>query len=355
MGPARSFKVRDHLGNSFYKKWHHLLWKRLFPQQEESIGCQSPKQLTLCELNAENLFISLEYYDGGDLEQLSESQWRKLALPQLRRQQKPLSKIWGLSEAILDINPDVLMLIEVGGRESLENFNHYFLKDAYIPHFIETNSSRSIDLAFLVKKDLNLKAKAMSNKDVTLSLGEDRGFNATARFSRDVAELHLLSNNCLELILLLTHLKSKISTDTDFQGRDLRRAEAQALAHLYRKISAQHPETPIVVAGDFNSQLQSFELEPLTQTDLLDFHEIRGTPPEERVSLIHFDHTGKAHPQVLDYILVSPHLKNKIVKDQSFTYRYKSFYQTPHPLPTTVHQRYHMPSDHFPLVLTLQF
>lgn len=324
------------------------------PQTVSTHHSSFPKQLTLCELNAENLFISLEHYHDDDLENLTESHWRKLALPQLRKKQKPLSKIWGLTNAIMDINPDILMLIEVGGKESLEHFNHYFLKDQYVPHFVETNSKRSIDLAFLVKKDLTLHAQAISNREATVNVGSYRGSGVAARFSRDVAELHIYHGKEIKLILLLTHLKSKISTDKDFQGRDLRQAEAEALANLYRKVAEKNPNTPIIVGGDLNSDLASPELEALTQTNLTDFHELIGSTSEDRISLVHFDYQGAAHPQTLDYLLISPHLKTKIIKEKSFTYRYKSF-DVPHPLPTTVHQRFHMPSDHFPLVLTLEF
>ncbi len=310
-------------------------------------------QLKICELNTENLFISLEHYAGGGFDNLTESQWRKLALPQLRRKQKPINKIWGLVDAIEDINPDILMLIEVGGKESLDHFNHHFLKNAYTAHFIETNSNRSIDLAFLVKKDLRWNAQAMSNRETPVKIDSYKNFDPALRFSRDVAELHLFAETELKLILLLTHLKSKISTDNDYQGRDMRRAEATALSSLYSKLCERHPTVPVVVAGDFNSDLKGPELEPLTQTDLTDFHDLLGSPMEARFSQMHFDYKGQPRPQILDYLLVSPHLKDKVIREKSLTYRYKSFYDIPHPLPTTVSQRYHMPSDHFPLVLTI--
>lgn len=310
-------------------------------------------QIKLCELNTENLFISLEHYEGGGFETLTESQWRKLALPQLRRKQKPINKIWGLVDAIEDINPDILMLIEVGGKESLDHFNHYFLKNAFTVHFIETNSNRSIDLAFLIKKDFCWSAQAMSNRETPVKIDSYKNLDPAIRFSRDVAELHLFEGSELKLILLLTHLKSKISTDRDFQGRDTRRAEAAALSHLYTKLCERHPSVPMVVGGDFNSDLKSPELELLAKTDLTDFHDLLGSPMEARISQMHFDYKGQPQPQILDYLLISPHLKNKVVTEKSLTYRYKSFYDTPHPLPTTVSQRYHMPSDHFPLILTL--
>jgi endonuclease/exonuclease/phosphatase family metal-dependent hydrolase len=310
------------------------------------------KPLTLCELNAENLFISLDYHQGEKLEHLSEEEWKKLAVAQLQRKQKPLRKLWGLASAIQHIQPDILMLIEVGGRESLDHFNRHFLGDRYLPCFVETNSSRSIDLAFLVRKDLRLRAEVISHRETRIDVKAYQG-SYSARFSRDVAELRLFEGKQLRLILLLTHLKSKISTDHDFRGSDVRRAEAEALAGLYKKIRSQFPGTPVVVGGDFNSDLSSPELELLQETDLRDFHELIQTPLPERVSLVHFDHLGMPNPQVLDYLLVSPELASRIVPEKSCTYRYRHFHDIPHPLPATLQERYQMPSDHFPLVLTL--
>lgn len=342
--------LRNH---SIYKACSQWIARYLKSPQRPTSTEKPLQQLTLCVLNTENLFISLEHHDGSDFSDYSESEWRKLALPQLRHKQKPLNKLWGLTNAINDIQPDILMLIEVGGQESLEHFNRYFLKENYLVHFIETNSNRCIDLAFLVKKNIPLSAKTVSNRNTRLRISTHGDHHSPKRFSRDAAELHLFKDSQLKLILLLTHLKSKISTEKDFQGRDLRRAEAEALISVYHRISQQHPNVPVVVGGDFNADLESPELEIIRTSNLTDFHEILESSLEDRISFVHFDHLGQPKPQILDYLLVSPQIKNKIVKNKSFTYRYKSFYNAQHPLPTTIHQRYHMPSDHFPLVLTL--
>jgi predicted extracellular nuclease len=204
----------------------------------------------------------------------------------------------------------------------------------------------------LVKKDLGVQAQAISNRDMPVEVQAYQGRFA-AKFSRDVAELRLFADGELKLILLLTHLKSKLSSDQDFQGRDRRTAEAVALAGFYNRLRAEIPNVPIVVGGDLNSTLDSPELEALRQTDLTDFHDVLQTPAEERVSFVHFDYKDVAHPQVLDYLLVSPHLKEKIVPELSRTFRYKSFYDIAYPLPKTPGERFMMPSDHFPLVLTL--
>ena len=310
-------------------------------------------EFTICAFNVENLFISMEYYDGQDLTCLPEDAWRKLALAQLQNKQKPLAKLWGLTKAILEINPDVLMLVEVGGAESLHNFNRYFLGNSFTAFFIEGNSKRNIDLGFLVKKDLPLRVEAGSNRDRPVEVYTYYG-KYLSLFSRDVAELKLYDNSELKLILLLTHLKSKISSDTDFKGKDVRTAEATALVSLYEGLKVAHPKVPIIMGGDFNAELSSLELELLCRSDLTDFHDLVGTLLSERFSLIYFDREGKPLPQILDYILVSPGLRERVVKSKSYTYRYKGFYGIPDELPKTVQARYQMPSDHYPLVLTVE-
>jgi endonuclease/exonuclease/phosphatase family metal-dependent hydrolase len=314
--------------------------------------------LKICEYNVENLFISMEYYNGRDLTEdsdspLKEAEWRSFALAQFRARQKPIAKTWGVARAILDIDPDIVLLIEVGGQDSLENFNRYFLGERFTPYFIEGNSRRGIDLAFLVKKEFTWRVEAHSNREIPIDVRTLQG-GVPARLSRDIAELRLFDGSGLALILLLTHLKSMISTAQDYRGKNVRTAEAFALAEKYRKLRATYPEVPVVLGGDFNSTLDSLELEPLRHTDLINFHDVLGSTPEARNSLVYFDYAGRAQPVVLDYILISPELVSRIVASKSLTYRYKGFYGISEELPTTVRERYQMPSDHYPLVLTLR-
>jgi endonuclease/exonuclease/phosphatase family metal-dependent hydrolase len=311
------------------------------------------KPLRICEYNVENLFISMDYYEGEDLRELSEERWANAALPQLKDRQKPLKRIWGVAAAIQDITPDITMLIEVGGLESLENLNRHFLDDIYDVHFVAGNARRGIDLGFLVRKDLGYRVETRSNRDFPVEVATWTG-KKIEHFSRDVAELRLTDESgALRLILLLTHLKSQISTDTDIRGKDTRTAEAFALGELYQRRRAENPGVPVIVGGDLNADIESLELEPLRHTDLVDFHDVRQTPRDKRTTLVHFDYSGSPAPLVFDYLLVSPDLETRVVRDDSYVYRYKNYYGEPDPLPETRPQRWQMPSDHYPVVLTL--
>ena len=311
-------------------------------------------ELRICEFNVENLFLSMEYYAGEDLGAVSEEEWRSFALAQLRDRQKPIAKVRALAATIRDIDPDVLMLVEVGGRESLERFNRHFLGGDFEEHFVETNSARGIDLGFLVRRGLSLRAETRSHKDTPIEVYSMGQGKYTSRFSRNIGELRLSGDSGLELILLLVHLKSKLGTEHDVLGKDVRTAEAFALADHYQALRRSHPGVPVVVGGDFNTSLESLELELLKRTDLTDFHDALATPESERVSLVHFSYSGSPRPLVLDYLLISPHLKDRLVASGSYTYRYKGFYDIPDEPPQNRAQRARMPSDHFPLVVTFR-
>lgn len=310
-------------------------------------------ELRICEYNVENLFLAMEYYEGEDLSTLSEATWKKLALGQLKRRQKPLHKVQGVAKAILDIDADLYLLVEVGGRESLENFNRYFLADRYEAHFVEGNSRRSIDLGFLVRRGLGLRAETRSNRDTPVEVHSRHGKYET-RFSRDVAELRLYDGKALRQIVLLTHLKSKLGSELDVQGKDTRTGEAIALAGVYERVRREQPGVPIVVGGDFNADIASLELELVSRTDLVDFHDVIGTPRSDRTTFVHVGFFERTTDLVLDYLLVSPELRDRVVAEKSFTYRYKGFYGLPHPLPQTMKERHQMPSDHFPVVMTIR-
>ncbi len=311
------------------------------------------RELKICEFNVENLFISMEYYSDQDLRQISEEEWKKIALAQFQKLQKPLAKLWGISKAILEIDPDIVMLIEVGGKDSLENFNTYFLSNKFQTYFIGGNSRRGIDLGFLVKKDLPFHTACYSNKETPIEVSTYQG-KYLSRFSRDVAELHLSNHSQLQLIILLIHFKSKISTEQDFRGKDVRTAEAMALTQIYKNLRSKYKNVPVIVGGDFNTDLASLELEFIKQTDLEDVHDLLNTPTDARTSLVYFDYNETPRLQILDYLLVSPEIHDRIVASKTYTYRYKGFYDIPENLPSSLRERHKMPSDHYPLVLTIQ-
>lgn len=315
---------------------------------------EKPNYLKVCSFNVENLFILMDMYTGEDLSTMSETEWKNLTYTQLKNKQKPLDKVLGLAKVIKEINSDILMMCEIGGEESLTNFNKHFLNSEYIVCFVDGNSTRGIDLGFLVKKDLGCSLEVVSNKKTSLNV-KLYSREKPIRFSRNVAELRIRFNREIDpsFIFLLAHLKSQISSDWDIKGKITREAEVNGLVSIYENRKEKFPEAAIIIAGDFNAELTAPEFESLRSTELKDIHEIKQSSTEDKASLVYFDVNEVAYFYQYDYIFVSPNVIKQVDWDRSYTYRYQS-YGVSNGLPKTLKDRYLQPSDHFPVVLTIK-
>ena len=202
--------------------------------------------LKFCFLNAENLFLMFDGVPSKlELPNLSESKWQRLSTSTYEN--KPLQKCLDLAKSLKEINADIVMLCEVGGFESLKNFNDLFLDETYSPALTEGNSNRNIDVGFLVRKNMDFYFDLQSNKHRSInylypherdSLKTNYPINLAMpsamshKFSRDVAELRLFKKNIEKpfLLILLTHLKSRLDPEgIDPGGFERRQAELKTL------------------------------------------------------------------------------------------------------------------------------
>lgn len=317
------------------------------------------------QLNAENLFLFMDRYKGQDLERMIEEEWQKCSTAPTPN--KSLRKTWGLAETIREITPDIVMLNEVGGEESLKNFNHYFLAGQYRPMTIEGNSDRGIDLAYLVKEDPEIQYLMISHKnrpiDFLYEHEKDQLGKTSHYFSRDVLELRIFrkGEGTPRLICLLVHLKSKLDQEGwDPQGRGRREAELKTLVRIYNEIQREmEGKVPVIIGGDFNgiAHRQACETEfssIYTDSDLKELFDVLPgeLSEEDRATQLQFFRDGTIRLLQLDYFFLSPHLHPMVQGEFSQVYRYKGDMGLPLPLPTNLEQRGALPSDHYPLVAT---
>ena len=186
---------------------------------------ESKNTLRLVQYNVENLFLAMDLYKDQDLNTMSESEWRKVGTSTTPN--KSLRKTLALAEIVKDLDPDILMLNEVGGIEAIENFNKYFLNSQYKVYLKEGNSRRGIDVGYLVRSDLKVKVVHITHKDRPIDFlypheNQTPAGGKSHYFSRDVSELRLFKpgDTSPRLTLLLTHLKSKLDSDkVDFEGK----------------------------------------------------------------------------------------------------------------------------------------
>ena len=330
--------------------------------------------LKCCLLNAENLFLLFDNPPPKDTLQLSEVAWQKLSSSVYEN--KSLKKCLEISKALHEINADIIMLCEVGGYESLKNFNQLFMKDLYSPCLLEGNSDRNIDVGFLVKKTLPLYYDLISNKHRPINYlypherqSIENGYpvkggkvTTSHKFSRDVVELRLFTRDKEKpfFIFLLTHLKSRLDREkVDPNGFERRQAEMKTLLEIYRELKIVHPQVPILVAGDFNGNAgkigtdEEFK-EIYTTTPLQDILEIGGVSPDKRATFYQVRNNSKADGRQIDFAFLSEQLQKAVKAGSVSVYRYKDEFNMPYDTPTSLEAKMRLPSDHYPLVFEFE-
>ena len=325
----------------------------------------------MMQLNTENLFVFIDHQLQKPIEDLSEKEWQNLS--SATTPNKPILKCRWLGESILDADPDIVFLNEVGGEESINNFNKYFLKNSYVPYLIEGNSDRGIDIGYLVHRRLPYRMELITHKNRPLNFlyPHERQMDLDAAKN---PKSHYFSRDCLELrahnaeksgkpafICFLVHLKSKLDPEgIDPHGKDRRAAELKTLVEIYKESQLEFPDVPKVVAGDFNGYAAkngcSEEFVLLHQeTDLAEVFELSGKPIEECYTQIQFQRSGNTHGLQIDYIFLSSHWHKNVSAEDTFVYMYKSDLKVKLPYPATFEQRQHLPSDHHPVVTKITF
>ncbi len=318
--------------------------------------------LKFCQINAENLFLLFDHPLPPNYLKLEKRQWESLTTSVFEN--KPLQKVISLAGALKDIDADIVMLNEVGGLESLKNFNHYFLDEKYSPILVEGNSDRSIDVGFLIKKNLPFYFDLFShkNKEIDLAYASNLDKKTTYRFSRDCAELRLFKSDVNQpfLIILLTHLKSPLDPERIDAGGVLRRAsELRACIDIYNDLRKQNPMIPIMFCGDFNGAAGRIQTDVefaylYANTDLEDVLELAQIPVDERHTFIQVRSGFRSEGRQIDYCFLPDLLKPKLKTLSAHAYVYKDPFGSTLKRPDTLEQKAQLPSDHYPLIFTLE-
>lgn len=291
--------------------------------------------------NVENLFLDLSKLKSNDFSQMSEGQWQ--AVRSSLTPNKPLKKTIELRNIILKTDPDILLMCEVGGRESLENFNQFFLEKKYDVYTDNSNSKRGIDLGILVKSNLKFKLKLENFKTYLNKNNELKEFN------RNVLKLHIKEK---KLSFFLVHLKSKLDKDKkDFLGLEARTNEVYGLYQILQKTKED-----FILAGDFNGIASSYdtdeEFKKLHQLDLIDSFDLANMPIEKRWTHHFFNGAFRRSSQI-DYLFIKKSLTHKFLRAE------KIEYEDTHGLlidpPKTLEEKLVYPSDHNPIMVELNY
>ena len=295
--------------------------------------------LKVLSFNVQDLFLFLRQPFHADILGFSQQQWNEQRSS--LKNNKSLKNALLLATVIKEIAPDVAMLCEVGGKESLDNFNQLFLHGAYEVFCPEGTSSRGIDLGFLVRPRPSFQFDLITPEQKGLGL------------SRLFPVLKMEVKNAPAIFMVGIHLKSKLNKNKkDFEGRSQRKKEIDTLVTLVQELSFEHGEH-FLILGDFNDDLRHgtshFELQELFEKlKCRDVLSLAGMPFEERITHFHFGPGARVSKSQLDGILASPAMQNLLVKEKCGVYRYPDQYGVPYQL-NTFKDKLALPSDHFPI------
>lgn len=288
----------------------------------------------------------MDKYQGEDIDQLNNPQWQLLSTSFYPN--KDLDKIIEIKKIIDNNEPDIIMLVEIGGLESLNNFNKYFLKNTYKPYMAQSNSDRGIDVGYLVKNSSQLNVKFKAYTKDKLSNGK--------RLARGLFELKVADkSNKLKAFFYLTHLKSKLDLKKeDFEGRNQRAAEVEYICQKLKEQQIKFPGIPQYLTGDLNGIIYKEQTEPelklFQKMKYYDAFEHLDLEAQDRITYYYFDKSHNRSGFQLDYFLCSINHASTIHKDSQvlgFDTQYCAF------PPENLKEKLKMPSDHLPVSIKL--
>jgi len=317
--------------------------------KDQTTAENSDSLLRIMVLNAQDLFLFADKYDGTPVAEMNEIKWGLMSSSLFNNKSK--DKCFSLAQTIMKSNADIIMMTEIGGKESLENFSRFTLEDKYQAHSLPSNSDRGIDLGYLTRKTLPFEFEIHSYKNYPLP-------HPARRFSRDVLRLDVKKNGSLKMILLLVHIKSKLDMrKEDYEGRTRRKIEVEGLVKIYQELNETN-DVPILVGGDFNGLAHELateeEFKPIYEkTNLKDIAALCTIPIEERFSYIYFDRYGNRFVQQLDYLFIDQKYESLIYKSECLFPRFFTGTGSALPIPTRYEQKNTLPSDHYPFLATL--
>lgn len=231
---------------------------------------------------------------------------------------KKLEDIYNLGQRLREDRPDILALQEVENKGALYEFNVEHLGG----HFddivvIEGNDERGIQVG--------LASRFPLGQIVSYQFLRDFGDRQKLKiFSRDLLEVEILDPDTYVPVLtvFVSHLKSQF-VDPSLKGDDRKAAQnraahrrtrqAMAMAQLIKRRFANTQGGLYAVMGDFNDTPTSAALSPLLQDPELGLYDVLNELPENR-RWTHYWSDEKHYSQI-DYILLSPALRRRLIKD----------------------------------------
>lgn len=220
---------------------------------------------------------------------------------ELRKDAIEDAAIKNTARVIADVNPDVIVMVEVESRPALLRFHDQVLrpvmeKQGKKPYghimVIDGNDIRGIDVGIMSRYPIR---EMVSHVD-------DPAPRGGRVFSRDCPEYSVCLDDGRELVILPNHFASK-GSDPDGNRR---KVQSAAVRTIYENLAKAGKR--VIVAGDFNDYPEGGSLDALLQNtnlkDAMSLPAYKGKYPGT------YQHaTAK---EKIDYLLFSPSLAGKV-------------------------------------------
>jgi endonuclease/exonuclease/phosphatase family metal-dependent hydrolase len=210
------------------------------------------------------------------------------------------------ARVISDIDADVICLMEIEDRFSLQKFHDDLVVERFLQPankqgyerilLLDGNDDRRIDVAVMSRRPV---------KSLCTHIHERIEYNGNRvkTFSRDCLEVEIELPEGKNLRVLVNHLKSQgYSPPDDPNSRRRREGQARRVAELCDEHDLQNDY--LIVAGDLNSKPSDSSVLPLTTKAGL-YNVNLNLPENERG-------TYKTSKDQLDYLLISEALRPKL-------------------------------------------
>jgi hypothetical protein len=275
---------------------------------------------------------------------------------------KPEEQVQQLRKILNDVSPDIAVLTEVESLAALKTLASE-VSSPYKSFLVEGNDMRGIDIGFLIKSDLPIKAEVISHKDRQWKDPVTR--RKTPLFSRDLPVLLLRKDNDPKPFLMVfgMHAISQRGRPGDFGSTRLRTAQFDGALRIIEEFRVNFGyDVPVVLAGDFNTSVMfAPEFEAIRDTLLSAFDLAQNTIPRA-ARVTHTFHEsyidpadGSTHERTsmdqLDDIRLLGISAESVLS--AVVHRYKDSDGVTLPFALSREQRYTQNSDHLPVVVEI--
>lgn len=185
---------------------------------------------------------------------------------------KPQRELRALARTLDRVEADLVALQEVGSQRALEDLNSLLKRPFEHLALAPSNSIRGIHVGFLARSPFELDCRL--HPILTDGDGSPLSELATAnsaeltplRIQRSIAIARLKPANAPTLHCLGVHLKSPGRRPWHtLSPLTIRLAECRLLAEVIDDLKQTHPDSPLVILGDFNDAPTSAAFAPLEE------------------------------------------------------------------------------------------